>query len=195
MSDKKQLETPFIPLISEEKVLKEFHEFNRSHSSVVLGTVNKDGNADTSYAPVLQKDNLFYVYISELAVHTPNLLNHLNVSLLFIEPEEKARNLFKRKRSTIRAAAKVIVRDSDKFNEIMVDYAENFGKIMRNLSVSKDFHLFELTPEKATFVRGFGMAYKINGAELDQIQHLGDRGHGQSKLNDDGTEKKSALLI
>jgi len=189
MLNEKQLESNFVPLIPEDQVLKEFHEFNRSHSSVVLGTVNKEGNADTSYAPVLQKDKYFYIYISELAVHTPNLLSHLNLSLLFIEPEDKARNLFKRKRSTIRATAEVITRGSDEFNDIMSDYAESFGKIMRNLSQSKDFHLFKLTPEKATFVRGFGQAYKIIGSELDQIQHMGDRGHGKAKLNDDGTQK------
>ncbi len=190
MSDKDLLNHPFAPLIPEEQVLQEFHEFNRSHSSVVLGTVNKDGNADTSYAPVLQKEDHFYIYISELAVHTPNLLNHLNLSLMFIEPEDKARNLFKRKRSTIRARAETIARDSDKFNEIMKDYAQTFGKIMRNLSVSKDFHLFKLIPEKATFVRGFGQAYKISGEKLDKIAHMGDRGHGKAKLNDDGTAKQ-----
>lgn len=181
---------PFAPLIPLEQVLAEFHEFNASHHSVVLGTVNQEGHADTSYAPVLQKDHKFYVYISELAVHTPNLLNHLNASLLFIEPEDKARNLFKRKRSTIRVTAETIARNSETFHEIMNDYAEHFGKIMRNLSGSKDFHLFELTPQHATFVRGFAQAYRISGKKLDQIQHMGDRGHGQAKLNNDGTEKE-----
>lgn len=182
---------PFVPLVPLEKVLGEFHEFNRSHDSVVLGTVNKEGNADTSYAPVLHKNNEFYVYISELAVHTPNMFNHLNASLLFIEPEDKATNLFKRKRSTIRVSAKNIKRDTAEFNSIMDDYADNFGKIMRNLSQSKDFHLFQLQPQGATYVRGFGQAYRISGSNLDQIQHMGDRGHGQSKLNDDGSEKEA----
>ncbi len=181
-------ERPFAPLIPLEQVLTEFHEFNSSHSSVILGTVNKDGNADASYAPVLQKDHQYYVYISELAVHTPNLLNHLNVSLLFIEPEDKARNLFKRKRSSIRAEAETISRDSTEFANIMDDYTKAFGKIMRNLSQSKDFHLFKLTPKHATFVRGFGQAYNIVGERLDEILHMGDRGHGKAKLKDDGSK-------
>ncbi len=179
---------PIAPSMPSEEVLKEFQEFNQLHSSVILGTVNKDGDADTSYAPCLQKDNYFYVYISELAVHTPNLLNHLNASLMFIEPEDKATNLFKRKRSTVRVEAEVINRNSAEFTVIMDDYAENFGGIMRNLSASMDFHLFKLKPKHATYVRGFGQAYKIVGEKLDQIQHMGDRGHGKARLKDDGTK-------
>lgn len=189
MSEHKRAEMPFTPPVDLNMVLAEFHEFNRSHDSVVLGTVNRDGNADTSYAPVLHKDNQFYIYISELAAHTPNLLNHLNASLLFIEPEDKATNLFKRKRSTIRAQAETIARDSEEFKQVMNDYLENFGKIMRNLSESKDFHLFKLTPQHATYVRGFAQAYLITGENLDEIMHMGDRGHGKATLNDDGTQK------
>jgi len=192
MSEHHKMDKPFAPLVPLEKVLAEFHEFNKSHHSVILGTVNGNGDADTSYAPVLQKDGKFYVYISELAAHTPNLLNHLNASLLFIEPEDKATNLFKRQRSTIRVLAEPIARGSDKFEAIMDDYAETFGKIMRNLSQSKDFHLLEMTPQHATYVRGFAQAYRVLGQNLDQIEHIGDRGHGQAKLNDDGTEKEAS---
>lgn len=177
---------PIAPTMTNEEVLKEFHEFNKTHSSVVLGTVNHEGNADSSYAPCLQKDGHYYVYLSELAHHTPNMLNHLNASLLFIEPEDKARNLFKRKRSTIRVEAEVVERGSDKFNAIMDDYADEFGGIMRNLSEALDFHLFRLNPKHATYVRGFGQAYNIVGEKLDEIKHLRDRGHGKSTLKGHG---------
>lgn len=174
------------PRLSNEEVLAEFKKFNASHSSVVLGTVNSDGDADTTYAPCLQKDGLYYVYISELAVHTKNLFNHMNASLLYIEPEDKAKNLFKRRRTTIRVEASTVERGSDKFIGIMDDYLENFGGIMKNLRDSLDFHLFELSPKKATYVRGFGQAYNIVGAKLDEVKHMGDRGHGQSKMSGHG---------
>ncbi len=189
MSENNRAQMPFTPPVDINKVLEEFHEFNHSHHSVILGTVNQNGDADTSYAPVLHKDNQFYVYISELAVHTPNLLNHLNASLMFIEPEDKATNLFKRKRSTIRVDAETISRDSDEFDTLMDEYQETFGKIMRNLRESKDFHLFRLKPQHATYVRGFAQAYKITGDKLNEIKHMGDRGHGKGMLNDDGTKK------
>ena len=179
-----------IAMIPDEEVLSEFKAFNKTHSSVILGTVNKDGNADTSYAPCLQKEDCFYVYISELAVHTANLFNHLNASLLFIEPEDKATNLFKRKRSTIRVEAETVKRGSTKFIEIMDDYMENFGGIMRNLRESQDFHLFRLTPQSGTYVRGFGQAYHIIGNKLDEIKHMRDRGHGSSKMKGHGHSSK-----
>jgi putative heme iron utilization protein len=54
--------------------------------------------------------------------------------------------------------------------------------MMRNLRELKDFHLFELTPVKATYVRGFAQAYHINGSQLNEINHIRDRGHGKSSL-------------
>ncbi len=35
------MKKPFKPSVSNEKVLKEFHAFNQSFDSVILGTVNK----------------------------------------------------------------------------------------------------------------------------------------------------------
>ena len=180
------MKKPFKPSVSNEKVLKEFHTFNQSFDSVILGTVNKEGDADTSYAPLLRIDGRLYIYISELAVHTANLLNHLNASLMFIEAEDSARNLFKRQRSTIRVDARTIARDSEEWQTIMNDYSKAFGTITRNLYKAKDFHLFELIPQHATYVRGFAQAYNIYGEKLDKIAHKADRGHGEAKLDDHG---------
>jgi len=180
------MKKPFKPSIPLETVLEEFHAFNQSFDSVILGTVNEEGNADTSYAPLLRKDGKLYIYISELAVHTANLLRHPNANMMFIEPEDKARNLFKRQRSTIRVEAITVSRDSENWFEIMDCYSEAFGVITRNLRKAKDFHLFELIPQHATYVRGFAQAYSINGKNLDQIIHKADRGHGKAKLDDEG---------
>ena len=183
--DIKDKKAPFIAPVKLEDILKEFHQFNKSHNSVVLGTVNKKGNPETSYAPTLQGTDCFYIYVSELANHTSNIFQHENVSLLFIEPEGKAdnaRNLFKRRRSSIDTTAKNIKRDSEEFTKIMSLYKEKFGAIMRNLSESNDFHLFKLTPTMATYIRGFGQAFHITGKHLDNIGHKNDRGHGQTKL-------------
>jgi putative heme iron utilization protein len=180
------MKKPFKPSVSNEKVLKEFHEFNQSFDSVILGTVNKEGQADTSYAPLLRTDGRLYIYISELAVHTANLLHQHNASLMFIEPEDSARNLFKRQRSTIRVDARTIARGCEEWVAIMDSYSKAFGTITRNLYKAKDFHLFELQPQHATYVRGFAQAYNIYGEKLDQITHKADRGHGEALLDDHG---------
>lgn len=173
---------PFMPpMMPIEDVLAEFHAFNGSFNSVMLATLNADGFADATYAPTLQRDGKFYVFISELAAHTQNLLHQPAASLLFIEPETQA-NLFRRQRSMIRCTAKVIVRESEQWDRLLDSYEQVLGKMMRNLRQLQDFHLFELTPIKATYVRGFAQAYHITGEQLNSIEHIRDRGHGQSKL-------------
>ncbi len=173
---------PFLaPLMPIEEVLAEFHAFNRSFNSAMIASLNEDGHPDATYAPTLQHEGKFYLYISELAAHTKNLLNHPMMSLIFIEPETEA-NLFRRQRSMIRCDAKAIVREEAQWSLMLDIYEENFGKMMRNLRELKDFHLFELTPVKATYVRGFAQAYHINGSQLNEINHIRDRGHGKSSL-------------
>lgn len=174
---------PSMPeLLPLETVLAEFHAFNQSFNSVVLGTVNETGDADATYAPTLQIEGKFYVYVSELSAHTLNMLRHPRASLLFIEPETEA-NLFRRRRSSIRAQLRTIERSSAEWSRILDGYEEKLGKMMRHLRILKDFHLFELTPIEASYVRGFGQAYRVSGAELSDIRHANDRGHGQSTLD------------
>ncbi len=171
------MQTP-LPLA---EVLVQFHAFNTSFKSVVLATVNADGDPDASYAPTLQAAGKYYVFVSELAAHTRNLLQSERASLLFIEPEADA-NLFRRQRSMIRVSVGRIGRETAEWSDLLDRYEQALGKMMRNLRGLADFHLFELTPIEATYVRGFGQAYKITGDQLGQIDHLRDRGHGQSTL-------------
>ena len=169
------------PSLSLEEVLAHFHNFNHRFNSLILGTINADGDADTSYTPTLQQDGKFYVFVSELAAHTKNLLRHPNASILLIEPETEA-NLFRRQRSMIRASVRWIGREEDEWSSLLDRYEQVLGKMMRNLRSLQDFHLFELTPLEATYVRGFGQAYKISGNQLASINHIRDRKHGQSTL-------------
>lgn len=82
----------------------------------------------------------------------------------------------------IRCDAKAIAREEAQWGLMLDMYEESLGKMMRNLRELKDFHLFELTPVKATYVRGFAQAYHINGSQLNEINHIRDRGHGKSSL-------------
>lgn len=58
------------PQLTAEAALAEFHAFNQQFNSVMLATVNAEGFADASYAPTLQLNGRFYIYISALAAHT-----------------------------------------------------------------------------------------------------------------------------
>jgi putative heme iron utilization protein len=157
--------------LSIEAVIAEFHAFNARFNSVMLATVSADGFADASYAPTIQYQGKFHLYISELARHTQNLFNQPVVSLLFMEPENEA-NVFRRQRSMIRCEARVISRDTTQWAIILDKYEEKLGKMMRHLRDMKDFHLFELTPVNATYVRGFAQAYQLSGDQLQGIESV-----------------------
>lgn len=165
-----------------QSVYQDFDRFLSAHRTVTLATLNAQGQADASYAPYIRQGEHLYIYLSELAKHTANLLNHPTLSLLFIEDESKAQNIFARKRVTLRGHASEIARETEKWHQIMDLYGETLGETAQNLRHLADFHLFEITIEQANFVRGFAQAYELSGEDLRQVRHINDRGHGQSKL-------------
>ncbi|MBF6058768.1 MULTISPECIES: HugZ family protein [Thiomicrorhabdus] len=160
---------------------KEFQEFTLSHNSVILGTVDPHQRPEASYAPVLKDIDRFYIYVSELSKHTLNLLEHPRASLLFIENEENAKHLFARKRATLETRALRVPRDSEIWHKIIEKMEDKFGEIIQMLRPLEDFHLFELTPQSAGYVRGFAQAYRLEGENLSEVTHIRDRGHGKSR--------------
>ncbi|MBO1927062.1 pyridoxamine 5'-phosphate oxidase family protein [Thiomicrorhabdus sp. 6S2-11] len=167
--------------LSMDEVLLEFHEFTGSKKSVVLGTVGGDGSPEASYAPVLKLNNRFYIYVSELSKHTENLLNHLQASLLFIEDEMKSKQIFARQRATIKTHVKEIQRGKEAWEKILDAMQGKHGGLIEMLKPLDDFHLFEITPIEASYVRGFAQAYKVTGTNLSEITHKNDRGHGSKQ--------------
>jgi putative heme iron utilization protein len=153
------------PKLTAEEALAEFQVFNQSFNSVMLATTNAEGFADASYAPTLQLNGRFYIYISTLAAHTHNLMQIPKVSVLFIEPETPA-NLFRRQRSMIRCTASLILRDADNWAYLMDAFEQKLGKMMRTLRELTDFQLFELLPMQATYVRGFAQTYHFSAEQL-----------------------------
>ncbi|HQR82540.1 MAG: pyridoxamine 5'-phosphate oxidase family protein [Gammaproteobacteria bacterium] len=160
------VDTAFIsPKLSQEAALAEFHSFNQGFNSVMLATVNAEGFADASYAPTLQLNGRFYIYISALAAHTQNIMQTPSLSLLFIEPETSA-NLFRRQRSMIRCHAEPIARETQEWAQLMDRFEQVLGKMMRTLRALTDFQLIALTPTQATYVRGFAQTYHFSEEDL-----------------------------
>ena len=117
--------------------------------SVILATTDKDGAPNSSYAPsVIGSDGSLYIYISELSKHTLNLVYNSNVSLMIIEDESSAENLFARKRLTISAEASEIERDSDNWIDKMSLLEDKFGEAISYLRNLTDFRLFRLVPSQ-----------------------------------------------
>ena len=115
--------------------------------SIILSTVDLDGNPNSSYAPTaIDKDGNFYIYISKLSKHTQNLLDNDKVSFMIIEDECKAENLFARRRLTINSKSEEIIRDTLDWNQ-KIDLLE---KQNRELKKYLSLHQQEKTQKNYT---------------------------------------------
>ena len=150
-----------------EALLNEFQ-------SIQLGTADQTGVPEASYSPsIVDEGRNFYVHVSELASHTSNLRDSARASVLIIEDESTAENLFARKRVAYQCSASLIERHSDQWESVIDQFEEKFGKIVGFLKTMEDFHLFKLTPTSGRLVLGFGQAYDVSGTGMKDLSHVG----------------------
>ena len=131
-------------------------------------------------------NDCFYVLISEIAIHALNLIRTPKASVLIIEDEDTADELFARVRVNYSVSAQRIdpATDQEAWSEGLDALEQRHGVRPRKLGALKDFHLFKLVVEQGRFVRGFGQAYQFEGPHpygMD-IVHLRD---GHKPRNED----------
>jgi len=166
------------PKPSLDEILQEAHDFRAAFGSLLLATADAQGVPNASYAPYVTDDaGCYFVYVSELATHTANLRAIPWASVLFIEDEDKAQQLFARRRLTCDCSVEAIGRGTPLWEHVLDRLEERHGKLMAMLRGLQDFHLFRLVPLKAGYVRGFAQAYELGGAQLSEIRHVNDKGH------------------
>ncbi|MGF1754126.1 heme utilization protein HutZ [Vibrio makurazakiensis] len=154
----------------------EIKEFRQERRTIQLATVDEEGRPNVSYAPYVQNQEGYFVLISKIARHARNLEANPQVSLMMIEDEDSAKQLFARKRLTFDAVASVIERDSELWCQVVEQMQGRFGEIIDGLSQLEDFVLFNLKAESGLFVKGFGQAYQVSGDDLVDFVHL-EEGH------------------
>jgi putative heme iron utilization protein len=146
-----------------EDFSKRYHELLASQQTLLLSTASANDVPDISYAPFV-RDNagLFYIYVSDMACHTANLLNNPQASILFIRPESETPNLFARERAVLSCSVKEIIRDDEIYTDRIQALQDKFGEVVSLLRSLSDFHLFALSPESGRYIVGFGRAFTIN---------------------------------
>jgi putative heme iron utilization protein len=135
-----------------------------SHQTVQLATTNAKGEADISYAPYVKLDNAFYVYVSNLAAHTANMLRNKQVAIMFIQPETAATNPFARQRLIYNCLVQEIGKDTEQYKQLLDIMHARFGEIVSVLRSLPDFHLLALNPQHGQYVAGFGKAFRVDAA-------------------------------
>lgn len=157
-----------------DELTAEVLAFRAGFSTVVMATADAAGHPEASYAPyVAGDDGRFFVFLSALAVHTHHIEDRGEVSLLFIEDERNAREAFARRRLTVACVAKFVARDAEAWRAVMDRFAERFGAVVGVLRTLTDFRLFMLESRAATYVRGFGQAYRLAVPSLEVLAPLG----------------------
>lgn len=157
------------------KVQQEIIDFVNDRKSLQLSSLLADGTGPySSYAPFAVGDDCLYILISEIAIHASNLLANGSASVLIIEDEDTAQELFARKRVNYQVDAKHIVTDEDEWNIGIAALAQRHGTRIDSLSQLEDFKLFRLTPKTGRYVKGFGKAFAFRGESLcgEFVNHL-----------------------
>ncbi|MDP3589558.1 MAG: pyridoxamine 5'-phosphate oxidase family protein [Methylobacter sp.] len=146
-----------------EDITQRYQELMASQQTLLLSTASANGVPDISYAPFVRDDaGVFYIYVSEMACHTVNLLNNPQASILFIRPESESPNLFARERAVLSCSVTEIIRGDAIYADRIQALQDKFGEVVSVLRSLSDFHLFALRPENGRYVIGFGRAFSIN---------------------------------
>ena len=182
MTQTQEMPTP--PANDLAKIQEEYEQMLGALQSIQLATVDAAGKPTASYSPaVLDENRNVYIYVSEIADHTENLLETGKASFMIIEDESAAHQIFARKRISFSAQASTIERGTPAWEAMLGRFEEKFGRVVKHLKDMEDFHLIRLEPANGRLVLGFGRAYSIS-ADLSEVEHLkglNGKGHRPAK--------------
>ncbi|BCN94131.1 heme utilization protein HutZ [Thiomicrorhabdus immobilis] len=146
--------------------------FFESRKTLILSTVDSKGGLETSVAPFVFHNGKVFIFVSELAKHTQNLLwlieqnqtltnNRLPglVGGLLLADESQTEQLFARERMTLQLLASEVDKHSQQYAELLELFQQQFGEVVELLSGLSDFHMIELAIQNGGYVKGFGQAF------------------------------------
>lgn len=153
-----------------DAVLAAYQNLPQRVRSLMLSTVDGGGQPQASYAPyVIDDRHQIYIFTSGLSAHTANLHATGLASVLLIEDEAEAAQVFARQRISYDCRAALLPRGTDTWEAIADRFEQRFGEIISMLRSLEDFQIFCLSPQGGRFVMGFGAAYAIDPQHLDQL--------------------------
>jgi putative heme iron utilization protein len=161
---------PAIAMPSFDAVLAAYQGLPTRVHSLMLSTVSSEGSPHASYAPYVLDDNhQLYIFTSGLSAHTQNLQNTGLASVLLIEDEAEAAQVFARQRISYDCQAQLLPRGTADWEAVADRFEQRFGDIITMLRSLEDFQIFCLSPQGGRFVMGFGAAYAVDAQNLSQL--------------------------
>ncbi len=110
----------------------------------------------------------FYILISQLAVHTKNIIENNKVSLMIYQSGNQTKNPNSLARVTINGKAFVVDKSDENYSLVKENYlAKNpTAEILFNLG---DFQIFRIEIDEARFVCGFGKTFNLSKSSLESL--------------------------
>lgn len=156
-----------------ETLEESFVNFKQSVQTLQLSTLTATGKPNGSYSPfVADEHGNFYIFVSQLASHTQDLLANPQASILLVQDEAEARQIFARRRISYQCDVEVVEQDNAEYSSMLDAMELRFGNVMQLLRTLPDFILFRLKPYQGQYVKGFGKAYKLIGNGLLELEHI-----------------------
>ncbi len=148
---------------AQEQTNQKYKKLVQDQQTLLLSTVSIRGEPECSYAPYVRDEyGLFYIFVSELASHAQNMLQTQRASIMFIQNEKNANNIFARERVIFNCSINEIQKQDEKYPIYLDRMSDELGETMSLLRSLPDFHLLQLTADKGRFIAGFGQAFNIN---------------------------------
>lgn len=165
------------------RLSQEVLDFIETRKTLQLASLTEEGAPFASYAPFAIGENCLYVLLSDLAVHAVNLKANPKASVLIIEDEDTAGELFARVRVNYSIEAECIRHNTEAWDRGISALKARHGERISHLSQLSDFRLFKLNPTSGRFVKGFAKAYSLAGNSLagEEMSHMTD-GHKKSSV-------------
>jgi heme iron utilization protein len=157
--------------LSNEEVEAEVQKVLNGARVAVLATNGADGPMASQAPFLLGRDwTRIYLHLSRLAQHTRNLESDSRVGWFLSESDAGEKNPFVLKRISLTGSAHPLPQNTPEYEELQKRYIARFpqSQVMFQLP---DFQLWALEMDAASFVAGFGRAFKSTRAAPSTWTH------------------------
>jgi len=155
--------------IDTESMKKKYIDFVESRKTLVISSIDENGDPFVSYAPFVKKDGKLYIYISRISDHYRYVEDNKRIYVMLIADEAQSQNTFARERA--RWACSTANIGNEGHDEVFALFNESFGGKLMDMLRGLDFSLFELTPIEGRYVVGFGQAFDVD-ISGDRFEHV-----------------------
>lgn len=136
--------------------------------SIMISSLSHQLLPEISYAPFIRDGIDLYIYISKAAAHYHHLLMNPHCSVMMIEDEQDAKNIFARERLSFYCKVELM---EEVENDIFEKFDDRHGAPMMSVLRTLDFDIFKLNIQYGRLVKGFGKAYDITVDNNELIIH------------------------